>query len=52
MSLADASRICNHEIIDRSQQIICFLYHTSHTLLESVNYAKENRKIVTSFYLD
>lgn len=52
MTLADASRICNHEIIDRCQQIICFLYHTSHTLLESVNYAKEHRKIVTSFYLD
>jgi hypothetical protein len=52
MTLADASKICNHEIIDRSQQIICFLYHTSHTLLESVNYAKEHRKIVTSFYLD
>ena len=52
MTLADASKLCNHEIIDRCQQIICFLYHTSHTLLESVNYAKENRKIVTSFYLD
>jgi len=52
MTLADASKICNHEIIDRSQQIICFLYHTSHTLLESVSYAKDHRKIVTSFYLD
>ena len=52
MTLADASKLCNHEIIDRSQQIICFLYHTSHTLLESVSYAKERRKIVTSFYLD
>src|SRR3984885_7126809 len=52
MTLAEASKICNHEIIDRSQQIISFLYHTSHTLLESVNYAKEHRKIVTSFYLD
>ena len=52
MTLADASQICNHEIIDRSQQIICFLYHTSHTLLESVKYSKNKRKIVTSFYLD
>ena len=52
MTLADASRLCNHEIIDRCQQVICFLYHTSHTLLESVTYAKEHRKIVTSFYLD
>lgn len=52
MTLADASKICNHEIIDRCQQVICFLYHSSHTLLEAVNYAKEHRKIVTSFYLD
>ncbi len=52
MTLADASRLCNHEIIDRCQQIIMFLYHTSYTLLESVNYAKDHRKIVTSFYLD
>jgi hypothetical protein len=52
MTLADASKLCNHEIIDRCQQIICFLYHTSYTLMESVNYAKDHRKIVTSFYLD
>ena len=52
MTLADASKLCNHEIIDRCQQIICFLYHTSYTLMESVNYAKDRRKIVTSFYLD
>ncbi len=52
MTLADASKLCNHEIVDRSQQIICFLWHTSYTLLESVNYAKDHRKIVTNFYLD
>ena len=52
MTLADASKQCNHEIIDKCQQIICFLYHTSHTLLASVNYAKDRRKIVTNFYLD
>ncbi len=52
MSLADASKLCNHEIIDRSQQTICFLFHTSNTLIEAVSYAKDHRKIVTSFYLD
>lgn len=52
MTLADASKLCNHEIVDRCQQIICFLWHTSYTLLESVNYAKDHRKIVTNFYLD
>jgi hypothetical protein len=52
MTLADASKLCNHEIIDRCQQIICFLYHTSYTLLESLNYAKDHRKLVTQFFLD
>ncbi len=52
MTLADASKLCNHEIIDRCQQIICFLYHTSYTLLESLSYAKDHRKLVTQFFLD
>lgn len=52
MTLADASKLCNHEIIDRSQQIICFLYHTSYTLLESLSYGKDHRKLVTQFFLD
>lgn len=52
LSLSDASRICNHEIIDLAQQIIFFLYHDSLTLLDAVAYARENHKIVTLFYLD
>lgn len=52
MTLADASRICNREIIENGHQLICFLYHDSHTLKESIEYAHMQHKIVTVFYLD
>ena len=52
MTLADASRICNREIIDDCQQLICFLSHTSNTLHTAIEYAKESHKVITSFYLD
>ena len=52
MTLADASRICNREIVDSSHQLICFLYHDSNTLKESIEYAHMQHKIVTIFYLD
>ena len=37
MTLADASRICNREIIDDCQQLICFLSHTSNTLHKAID---------------
>ena len=52
MTLADASRICNREIIDDCQQLVCFLSHTSGTLHKAVSYAEETHKVVTVFYLD
>ena len=52
MTLADASRVCNREIIDDCNQLICFLSHTSTTLHTAVEYAEENHKVVTVFYLD
>jgi len=52
MTLADASRICNREIIDDCNQLICFLSHTSKTLSSAIEYAEEGHKIVTVFYLD
>ena len=52
MTLADASRVCNREIIDDCNQLICFLSHTSKTLHNAVEYAEENHKVVTVFYLD
>ena len=52
MTLADASRVCNREIIDDCNQVICFLSHTSKTLHTAVEYAEENHKVITVFYLD
>jgi hypothetical protein len=52
MTLADASRLCNREIVDECQQLIIFLSHDSPTLQTAIEYAEENHKIVTSFYLD
>ena len=52
MTLADASRICNREIIDECQQVICFLSHTSNTLHKACEYGEESHKVVTKFYLD
>lgn len=52
MTLADASRVCNREIIDNCDQLICFLSHTSKTLHMAVEYAEEIHKVITVFYLD
>ena len=52
MTLADASRLCNREIVDACQQLIIFLNHDSRTLHTALEYAEENHKIVTRFYLD
>lgn len=52
MTLADASRICNREIIDDCNQLICFLSHTSKTLHQAIEYAEEGHKVITAFYLD
>lgn len=52
LSLAEASAICNQEIISRCQQLICFAFHDSATLLKTCQDAEDQRKIVTLFYFD
>lgn len=52
LSLAEASATCNQEIINRCQQLICFAFHDSTTLLESCRQAEEQRRVVTLFYFD
>lgn len=52
LSLGEASSICNREIISRCQQLICFAFHDSHTLLQTCQEAEEQRKLVTLFYFD
>ncbi len=52
LSLAEASAVCNREIVSRCQQLICFAFHDSHTLLQTCKEAEEQRKLVTLFYFD
>lgn len=52
MTLNQAGELCYMEVVDECQQLICFLYHTSTTLKETINYAHEQHKVVTPFYLD
>ncbi|MBO3461962.1 DNA recombination-mediator protein A [Aetokthonos hydrillicola Thurmond2011] len=52
LSLAEASYICNKEIVSRCQQLICFAFHDSRTLLQTCKDAEEQRKVVTLFYFD
>lgn len=52
LSLADASAACNTEIVTRCQQLICFAFHDSTTLLTTCQEAEEQRKLVTLFYFD
>ena len=52
MALAEASSLCNIEIISKCQQLICFAFHDSTTLQEACEYAEEQHKVVTLFYFD
>jgi len=52
LSLAEASSLCNREIVSRCEQLICFAFHDSHTLIKTCEEAEEHRKIVTVFYFD
>ncbi len=47
-----ARRLCNRDIVNRVQQVICFAFHDSRLLLQTCEEAKQERKIVTLFYLD
>lgn len=52
MPLADASRLCNREVIDECDQLIIFLFHDSATYQQAIEYAEDTHKIVTALYLD
>ncbi|KGF71589.1 hypothetical protein DO97_17210 [Neosynechococcus sphagnicola sy1] len=52
LSLAEASALCNWEIVSRCQQLICFVFHDSHTLLQTCRDAEDQRRLVTPFYFD
>jgi len=52
LSLGEASAVCNQEIVSRCQQLVCFAFHDSHTLLKTCQDAEDQRKLLTLFYFD
>tara|TARA_Y100001968_G_scaffold41822_1_gene31872 strand:+ start:554 stop:1078 length:525 start_codon:yes stop_codon:yes gene_type:complete len=52
LSLPMASSLCNQEIINRCDQLICFAFHDSETLLSSCHSAEEMGKVVSLLFFD
>ena len=52
LPLPIASSLCNQEIISRCDQLICFAFHDSETLLSSCNNAEEIGKVVSLMFFD
>jgi hypothetical protein len=47
-----ASSLCNQEIIGRCDQLICYAFHDSETLLSSCRTAEDMGKVVTLMFFD
>ena len=52
LPLPMASSLCNQEIINRSDQLICFAFHDSETLLSSCHSAEDMGKVVSLMFFD
>jgi len=52
LPLPIASSLCNQEIISRCDQLICFAFHDSETLLTSCHSAEEMGKVVSLMFFD
>ena len=52
LSLTKASSLCNEELISRCDQLLCFAFHNSGTLVRTVELAEARRKLVTLLYFD
>ena len=52
LPLPMASSLCNQEIINRCDQLICFAFHDSETLLNSCHSAEEMGKVVSLLFFD
>lgn len=52
LALPEASRLCNQDIIERSDQLICLAFHDSHTLLKAAQMAEDRSRIVSLLYFD
>ncbi|CAM9916825.1 unnamed protein product [Chrysoparadoxa australica] len=47
-----ASRLCNSDLLSRTDQLICFAFNDSHTIIETTREARALDMIVTELYLD
>ena len=52
LPLPMASSLCNQEIINRCDQLICFAFHDSETLLSSCHSAEDMGKVVSLLFFD
>lgn len=52
LPLPMASSLCNQEIIGRCDQLICYAFHDSETLLASCRSAEDMGKVVTLLFFD
>ena len=52
LPLPMASSLCSQEIINRCDQLICFAFHDSETLLGSCHNAEDMGKIVSLLFFD
>jgi hypothetical protein len=52
LPLPMASSLCNQDIISRCDQLICYAFHDSETLLSSVRLAEDMGKVVSLMFFD
>jgi hypothetical protein len=52
LTLAEASSICNSQLISKGDQLIVFAFHTSKTLVGTLQEAKVKQLLTTVLYLD
>ncbi len=52
LPLPIASSLCNQEIISRCDQLICFAFHDSETLLATCHSAEDMGKVVSLLFFD
>jgi hypothetical protein len=52
LSLPMASSLCNQDIISRCDQLICYAFHDSETLLSSCRTAEDMGKVVSLLFFD
>ena len=52
LPLTEASTLCNQEIVSRCDQLICFAFHDSETLIQACQDAEDLGKVVTLLFFD